>query len=76
MKLVSISTQSKKETLSEYVTINEKSCVSKLTDLSLEEYCLAHNKYCSLHHVSLKCDCQCMIAAAEKVLLEGVCSLS
>ena len=75
-ELLSIYEQSKKESLSEYITLSDSICVSKLSTLSLEEYCLVRKRYCMLHHNNKKCDCCCIITAAEKILLEGISSLS
>ena len=47
-----------------------------LVSLSLEEYCIARKEYCLLRHVRTKCNCQYMITAAEKILHEGISSLS
>ena len=73
---MSILVNAKQETLSEYITVNESICISKFSSLSLEEYCLACKEYCSLRHIDTMCDCSGMIAAAEKILKEGICSLS
>ena len=73
---MSILVNAKQENPSEYITVNESICINKLSSLSLEEYCLANKEYCSLRHIDTMCDCSGMIAAAEKILKEGICSLS
>ena len=58
VKLLSIFERSKNESLSEYITVNSSTCVSKFSSLSLKEYCLARKQYCLLRHVDTRCDCQ------------------
>ena len=62
----------KPKNLSEYTTVNESICISKLSSLSSEEYCLACKEYCSVRCVDTLYDCSCMSAAAEKILEEGI----
>ena len=69
---MSILVNAKQETLSEYITVNESICISKLSSLSSEEYCLACKEYCSVRRVVTLYDCSCMSAAAEKILEEGL----
>lgn len=66
------------------VTIDEQlsdsvSCtISKLSKLSLQEYCRTHKEYCSLYHNRSSCP-ECtnnMIKAVQIIFEAGICTIS
>lgn len=61
--------------LSEYKTISSNIYSSKITELTLKEYCTARIFVC--HNQHAKCTlCQPMIHAAELIMREGIISMS
>ena len=63
--------------LSNYEQQSDSVSVSKLTQLSLKEYCQARKAYCSLYHKKTFCpECTNMIKAAEVIQEVGICTLS
>lgn len=52
-------------------------CVSKVTDLSLAEYCEVRTQYCLLRHDQQKCfECRSLVRAGQMILSDGICSLA
>ena len=63
--------------LSNYEQQSDSVSVSKLNQLSLQEYCQARKVYCSLYHNRSLCpDCTNTIKAAEIILEAGICTMS
>ena len=61
----------------DYMQVQHNVCVSKCTNLSLQEYCFIAYKYCMHYHDQQKCtQCHVMIKAGELVLAHGLVPLS
>lgn len=88
-ELVDVYEQNKKQTPSEYKTIDSNIYSSKVVGLTLHEYCIARKHYCKEKHLPYhatqvspalsthtSCDCNAMIKAAEIVIQEGIVTLS
>lgn len=58
--------------LSDYVTLSDHVCISKIKDLNLKDYCLGRKQYC--YHKNCT-HCTKMINAAHAVIDNGICSL-
>ena len=74
-ELLQLYIQYKRIPLGDYLRLSDKVSASKINKLSLEEYCVARNRYCSLYHSSPCTECDSMVKAARCVLTSGVCSL-
>ena len=62
--------------LGQYNVISDEVSISQVTDLSLDEYCFARQKYCSLKHCTDCTKCTPLITAARMIQREGICLLS
>ena len=60
--------------LSDYETLSDYVCISKIKDLNFKDYCLARNQYCKNYHKNC-IQCAKMINAAQAIINNGICSL-
>ena len=61
--------------LSDYNTLSEDIYASKITGLTLTEYCRVRNFYCMNKHINCN-ECNCMIQAARIVTKKSRCGMS
>ena len=60
--------------LSDYETLSDRVCISKIKDLNLKDYCLARKLYCKTYHKHCT-QCTKMINAVHAVIDKGICFL-
>ena len=74
-KLLTLYSNARKLSLSQYNTVSTNVSTTKCTNLSLKDYCIARKYYCDLHHTNCtKCDR--MIMAGTDILENGVLPLT
>ena len=64
------------QSLSDYKIISEGIWISKVTTLSLKDYCNARKVYCLSKHNPNCTRCDCLLQAAQIILDNTICSLS
>ena len=63
------------QSLRDFNMVSEQICVSKITNLTLQEYCSVRELHCSLNHKDCS-ECSRMLTAARLVIDGGIVELS
>ena len=61
--------------MSDFTILSDGICVTKVTDLTLEQYCYVHRLHCLSYHVHDCLECSYTINAANMILQEGIAPL-
>ena len=61
--------------LTDFDKVSDQICVSRINNLTLQEYCSVRELHCSLTHKNCS-ECSCMLTAAKMVIDGGIVELS